>query len=529
MPEPVKYDWFTAHEISAYHRALPGDAAQHVDEHTAADLQLDSTERWLAPSLSVFGRQALHHRLRAGRGPNDDLVHLAQASGTAALLAAAGPACEALRGVPVDLASVLFLNAGPEFPAWAEHLWAVPVLGVLALTPLLVQAFSLTLVLLAAYAAFAIWVALRLSVATQRWRGIRQALIVMLRSAQQLGRVATAQAASDPTASLLAPLAAQADALRGLLKRYGLRNYERVQAAVDYSNLILLSDYRRAARLTLQLRSDTNLLRQVFTAVANVDMQLALLHHLRHLPKGLPHCAVQHGAGSALHLVDMVHPLLNAAQPLSLHLPEQGAFVMGHNGVGKSTLLRALGINLVLARALGFCYAQEARVPLRCSGPVVSSIVNEDSLATGESHFMAELRRAQRLLGVQASNAQAVFIIDEIFSGTNFVESTAAAAAVLQHLAGQSMVVVSSHNLVLGQLLQHVLQALCVVRGPGPDERLGVQAGRLMQTNAISLMAQYPFPPEVLAMAHNLSVRLLAQQTDWSHLAPFEPNGTNET
>ena len=133
-----------------------------------------------------------------------------------------------------------------------------------------------------------------------------------------------------------------------------------------------------------------------------------------------------------LQVRDMINPLLDRAQPLDMQLNGTGALVTGQNGVGKSTWLRGLGLNLLAARAFGFCYATSAQVPRL---PVWSSIENEDSLATGDSLYMAEMRRAETLLRVADQPHGAVFLIDEIFRGTNNAESVAAATAVLSHLA----------------------------------------------------------------------------------------------
>ena len=85
--------------------------------------------------------------------------------------------------------------------------------------------------------------------------------------------------------------------------------------------------------------------------------------------------------------------------------------------------------------------------------PVWSSIENEDSLITGDSLYMAEMRRAETLLRVADQPHGAVFLIDEIFRGTNNAESVAAAAAVLSHLAQKALVIVSTHNVVLAPLV----------------------------------------------------------------------------
>ena len=82
-------------------------------------------------------------------------------------------------------------------------------------------------------------------------------------------------------------------------------------------------------------------------------------------------------------------------------------------------------------------------------------------------------------------------IYDEIFRGTNHLESVAAAAAVLHSLASRHLVIVSSHNLVLGPLLEDCLAPWCVRRDEGGA--LLLAPGVLQATNGIALLAQRGF------------------------------------
>ena len=211
----------------------------------------------------------------------------------------------------------------------------------------------------------------------------------------------------------------------------------------------------------------------------------------------------------------MINPLLDNAQPLDMHLNGVGALVTGQNGVGKSTWLRGVGLNLLAARAFGFCYAQSATVPRL---PVWSSIDNEDSLATGDSLYMAEMRRAETLLRVADQHHGAVFLIDEIFKGTNNAESVAAAAAVLSHLAQKALVFVSTHNTVLAPLLQAQLEPLRLVKH---GNTLALEPGILAQTNGLQMMQNYAFPDSVrhtAAQVHQWFSGYVAQPENYPNL-----------
>jgi hypothetical protein len=124
-------------------------------------------------------------------------------------------------------------------------------------------------------------------------------------------------------------------------------------------------------------------------------------------------------------------------------------FVTGSNMSGKSTLLRAVGANAVLAGA---------GAPVCCEALILPSVrVHtcmrvQDSLAEGVSLFMAELLRIKEI--VEAVDAQdprpVLYLLDEILHGTNAVERRVAARGVLRHLlASPAIGAVSSHDLEL--------------------------------------------------------------------------------
>ncbi len=145
------------------------------------------------------------------------------------------------------------------------------------------------------------------------------------------------------------------------------------------------------------------------------------------------------------------HPLLADASRVGndVHLPAAGLalVVTGSNMSGKSTLLRALGVNAVLANAGGPACAQAMRMgPLR----VATSMRIEDSLAQGVSHFYAELDRLKRVIdrAKEPQRASVLFLLDEILHGTNSRERVLGASAVVrQLLAHGALGAVSTHDL----------------------------------------------------------------------------------
>jgi DNA mismatch repair ATPase MutS len=126
--------------------------------------------------------------------------------------------------------------------------------------------------------------------------------------------------------------------------------------------------------------------------------------------------------------------------------------VTGSNMSGKSTLLRAIGINAVLAQAGSPVCAKRLRMPPLT---VVTSMRVVDSLRDGISLFMAEVLRLKRIVDMAGrftrdSKQTMLFLLDEILHGTNTSERHIAVRRVLTHLLGRRAIgAVTTHDLQL--------------------------------------------------------------------------------
>lgn len=148
------------------------------------------------------------------------------------------------------------------------------------------------------------------------------------------------------------------------------------------------------------------------------------------------------------------HPLLpdrsRVANDVTLGEPGRALLVTGSNMSGKSTLLRAMGINAVLALSGAPVCARELRLsPLL----VRSSLKISDSLARGVSHFYAEVARLKGVLDATEGGEAVLFLLDEILHGTNSHERQVGARWVLAELLERGAIgAVSTHDVGLCQL-----------------------------------------------------------------------------
>jgi ABC-type multidrug transport system fused ATPase/permease subunit len=206
----------------------------------------------------------------------------------------------------------------------------------------------------------------------------------------------------------------------------------------------------------------------------------------------------------SLQAQELGHPLLSGDErvcnDVEVGPPDTFLLVTGSNMSGKSTLLRAIGVNIVLAGAGGPVCASEMRLP-----PVSlwTSMRIEDSLERGVSYFMAELQRLKRV--VEAARAcrergdkRLFYLLDEILQGTNTDERQIAARRVIMYLVEQGALgAVSTHDLGLADV-EDVARAARPVHftetfrdGPAGTEmtfEYKLRLGIATSTNALRLM-----------------------------------------
>ena len=480
---------FSDSAVARYDELAGASGNGAVDGQTWQDLLLAPYLQWAGEGASIFGRQMLYRRLRrgAGAGSADHVRALLADSGARDRLATQlAPLCKA----GAEVSESLFVTATeavtqpgasplPPVPRWAAWLWLAPfaflasVIASFFWLQALVPAVPLSLWLMAIQISFHSRV--------QQWSGIAEAL--------QLQLYAHSRQTDAPGAALAAQL-------RGKLARNAISTSPGV---AEYANWVMLANLKHYFATRRLVREHAAFLRESFELVAGLDADLALA---RHLSSQTQWCWAEEGWEQEIHLQAVRHPLLPDAQALDLALDGKSAFITGQNGIGKSTLLRTVGLNLLAARAFGFCYADAARVP---NLPVYASMQNEDTLDGGESLYQSELRRAHELLALAKEPQRAVFIIDEIFRGTNHLESVSAAAAVLERLAGRGTVLVSSHNVVLAQLLEQCCVPLLVQKRAG---RLVLTPGVLAETNGLTLLAQSGFDASIEQRARDVYKRL---------------------
>jgi hypothetical protein len=157
------------------------------------------------------------------------------------------------------------------------------------------------------------------------------------------------------------------------------------------------------------------------------------------------------GTSACFEAEQLAHPLIPAGNcvrnNVSLGSETRVLLVSGSNMSGKSTLLRAVGINTVLALAGAPVRAHRLRLaPLQAA----ASIRVNDSLQEGSSRFYAEITRLRQIFDLATGNLPLLFLLDELLQGTNSKDRRIGAEGIVRTFLGRGAIgLVSTHDLAL--------------------------------------------------------------------------------
>jgi DNA mismatch repair ATPase MutS len=194
--------------------------------------------------------------------------------------------------------------------------------------------------------------------------------------------------------------------------------------------------------------------------------------------------------------VALNHPLLPAAvsvpNDLALNRDHRMLIVSGSNMSGKSTLLRAVGLNSVLAWAGGPVAAASLSISQLQIG---ASIRITDSLQDHRSRFFAEITKIRQIVDLTRTGQPILFLLDELLSGTNSHDRRIGAAGIVKELLrSNSIGLITTHDLALANIQQDVSAGVANVHFE--DHMNGTEMlfdyklkpGVVARSNAIELM-----------------------------------------
>ena len=498
------------HAIADYYRSRidPARTGDFLDDRTWDDLNLDAVFQRLDRTESTLGQQVLYHRLRS-------VPVAANLDAFEALVTRMGEDLEGRERAQMALARLqnpagydLWWLAQPE--ALESRRWHViyPVVGAIMVAVLL-AAFIWPGALLVLIVGSVVNLTIRAMTAPRVGSviGPFRQISALIAVAETLSFLT-----GDDIDPIVGSLRREVPALRRLkaiVRRVSpdpLTIGELAFALMEYLNLIFLLDVNAVYFGAGELRRCGPSLLRVIAAVGDVDAAISIASFRAGTPGWTRPRFVPPGVRASLR--DIRHPLIQDAVPNSIELgPPHGVLVTGSNMSGKTTFVRTVGVNAVLAQTINTCLAAAYDAPVL---HVRSCIGRSDDLISGKSYYIVEVEAVLAMVQASTGTAPYLFLFDELFRGTNAIERIAAAEAVLTELILDGsrfkphLVLAATHDGELVDLLSEIYTPhhFGDQLGPGGlifDHRL--RQGATTTRNAIALLRLHGAPPAMVTRA----------------------------
>ncbi|MCC7055433.1 MAG: hypothetical protein IT355_19320 [Gemmatimonadaceae bacterium] len=491
------------HLIGSYHREHALPRRPSVSDKTWADLDMDSVFGLVDHTESEIGRQYLYDALHRPCETAPDVESLdrvaAQFAKDARLTNRVRSSLRRLHDTRAAYLAPLLMGDVPDRPAFW---WLFPILSASALASMaLIAVWPQALVLWLAVCAANMCVQAFWKARVASFLSAVHELPAFVTVASELGdlELPESEAATRTLREGARTLSGLRTATRWLMFEPGPAN-ELASMLYAYLNLLFLFDANAFVFSVGALQRHRTLTRALWEAIGAIDMAQSIAHwRTTRQSWCVPDLT---GDAKALDVQAIVHPLLADPVANAFTLHQRGALITGSNMSGKTTFARALGVNALLGQTLATVCAESWRSP---SLRVCTSIGREDSVLDGRSYYMAEVESILQLLQAKESGHAHLFLLDEIYRGTNTVERVAAASAVLHALnRGDDLVVVTTHDTELIGLLGDRFSVFNFREEVGVDGLVfdyRIRPGLGSTRNAIALLERVGYPADVVAAA----------------------------
>lgn len=245
----------------------------------------------------------------------------------------------------------------------------------------------------------------------------------------------------------------------------------------------------------------------LFDYVGNIDSSISIAS-LR--ADNLKTCQpVFNSSGKKVSFKNIYHPLIENCVENDLSISNKSILITGSNMSGKSTFLRTFMMNSILAQTIYTCFAEEFTSPILKQ---YSSIRIDDNLFEGKSYYLQEVNTMASLIAEVNSPNQNLFVLDEVFKGTNTIERISAAKAILSYLnRGDNIVIISTHDIELSDILKTEYDLYHFTETIEDGELYfdhKIKYGQLKTRNAIKLLELSNYPTEIISEARQISMTL---------------------
>lgn len=248
------------------------------------------------------------------------------------------------------------------------------------------------------------------------------------------------------------------------------------------------------------LKREKESIESMFLRIGEIDVAISTAS----LKSGdLKICTPSFSPSNKLEVSAIYHPLIKNCIVNNVNLLDKSMLLTGSNMSGKSTFIRTVALNSILAQTLHICFATSYTAPFY---KVYSSIRISDDLLEDTSYYLQEVLAIKKLIDASKDKNPCLFVLDEIFKGTNTVERISGGKAILSYLNNKNnTVLVSTHDIELTELLKKEDYKLYHFSEEIENNNLffdhKIKEGKLTTRNTIRILDMYEYPQKIITAA----------------------------
>ena len=243
----------------------------------------------------------------------------------------------------------------------------------------------------------------------------------------------------------------------------------------------------------------------VFCFVGEIDSLLSIAS----LRYGLGKFCLPTISETNISVTGIYHPLIQDCVTNDIDISDNSILLTGSNMSGKTSFIRAIGINMITGLTINTCFADSVTIP---RSRIYSAIRISDDLMNDKSYYLEEVLTIKEMLERSCNEKQNLFLLDELFKGTNTVERIAAGKAVLSKLSkNNNIVFISTHDIELTEMLHGEYELFHfseIVNDKNVDFDYKLKEGKLKNRNAIRILKINDYPDDVINEAIEISKKL---------------------
>ena len=253
------------------------------------------------------------------------------------------------------------------------------------------------------------------------------------------------------------------------------------------------------------LESKRKEIENVFCFVGEIDTLISVAS----LRNGLKEYCLPVINETKISATQAFHPIIPNCIPNSVEVSDKSVLLTGSNMSGKTSFIRTIGLNMITGLTINTCFAKAMIIPrLR----IYSAIRISDDLMNDKSYYFEEVLTIKNMIENSSNEKPSLFLLDEIFKGTNTIERISAGKAVLSTLSrNKNFVFVSTHDIELTDMLSDDYELYHfseIVNANNVDFDYKLKEGKLKNRNAIRILQINDYPRDLIDEAIAISKKL---------------------